>query len=96
MDCGERARAFGKENVYGEQVPKEKIEAVMEGTIRDEFIKNRIVFLLNSRPLPAKEISDALNLKLKETLSYLVSLVGEGRIGFDPSEEGKVPKYTRV
>jgi hypothetical protein len=35
-----------------------------------------------------------LNLKLKDALSYLVSLVGEGKIGFHPSEE-KVPKYIR-
>jgi hypothetical protein len=44
--------------------------------------------------LAAAEISQRLNLKLKDTLSYLVSLVGEGRIGFDPSEE-KIPRYTR-
>ncbi len=93
---GKGPELLEKENVYGEQVPKEKIEAVMEGTIRDEFIKNRIVFLLGSKPLPAREISDALKLKLKETLSYLVSLVGEGRIGFDPSEEGRVPRYVRA
>ncbi len=93
---GKGPELLEKENVYGEQVPKEKLEMVMEGTIRDEFIKNRIVFLLGSKPLPATEISDALKLRLKETLSYLVSLVGEGRIGFDPSDEGKVPKYIRA
>jgi hypothetical protein len=46
--------------------------------------------------LGATEISNTLNLKLKETLSYLVSLVGEGKIGFDPSVEGNVPKYLRI
>ena len=75
---------------------KGRIEGVIEGTIRDEFIKNRIMFLVESRPLPASEISDTLKVKMKETLSYLVSLIGEGRIGFDPSEEGKVPKYIKA
>jgi coenzyme F420-reducing hydrogenase delta subunit len=92
---GKGPELMEKENVYGERVPKEKIEGVLEGTIQDEFIKNRIVLLIGSKPLPATEISNTLNLKLKDTLSYLVSLVGEGRIGFDPSEEGKVPKYIR-
>ncbi len=83
------------ENVYHERLPKERIEAAIETTIRDELIKNRIIALVESKPLPASEISQTLNLKLSETLSYLVSLVGEGRIGFDPSEEGKVPRYIR-
>jgi len=92
---GKGPELLEKGNVYGEHLPQERIESVMEETIRDEFIKNRIIFLLESRSLAAKEISDRLDLKLKETLPYLVSLVGEGKIGFDPSEEGKVPKYIR-
>jgi len=91
---GKGPELLEKENVYGEHLPQEKVEKAIEGTIRDEFIKNRIMFLVESKPLAAMEISQTLNLKLNETLSYLVSLVGEGRIGFDPSEEGKIPKYT--
>jgi DNA-binding IclR family transcriptional regulator len=68
---------------------------MIEETIRDELNKNRIIQLIETKPLPASEISQLLNLNLKETLSYLVSLVGEGKIGFDPSEEGKIPKYIR-
>ena len=92
---GKGPELIEKENVYGERLSPERIETVMDGTIRDEFVKNRIMLLVESKALAAREISDTLNLKLKETLSYLVSLVGEGRIGFDPSEEGKVPKYVR-
>ena len=92
---GKGPELLEKENVYGEHVSRERIEGAVEGTIRDEFIKNRIMSLVESKPLAATEISDTLKLKLGETLSYLVSLVGEGRVGFDPSEEGKVPRYTR-
>jgi coenzyme F420-reducing hydrogenase delta subunit len=90
---GKGPELLEKENVYGERLAKEKIEGVIEETIRDEFIKNRIMLLVESKPLPAIEISHTLDLKLRDTLSYLVSLVGEGRLGFDPSEEGRVPKY---
>jgi coenzyme F420-reducing hydrogenase delta subunit len=90
---GKGPELLEKENVYGERLSKEKVEGIIEETIRDEFIKNRIMLLVESKSLPATEISDTLNLKLKDTLSYLVSLVSEGRLGFDPSEEGKVPKY---
>lgn len=93
--AGKGPELLEKENVYGEHIPKEKIDGAIEGTIRDEFIKNRIILLVESKPLAATEIGHTLNLKLQETLSYLVSLVGEGKIGFDPSEEGKVPRYIR-
>jgi F420-non-reducing hydrogenase iron-sulfur subunit len=82
------------ENVYKERVPKERLEELIEATIQDELVKNRIVQLVEVKPVTATEISQTLNLKLKDTLSYLVSLVGEGKIGFHPSEE-KVPKYIR-
>jgi F420-non-reducing hydrogenase iron-sulfur subunit len=92
---GKGPELLEKENVYGERLPGEKIEAVVEGTIRDEFIKNRIILLVESKPLAATEISNRLNLRLKDTLSYLVSLVGDGKLGFDASEEGRVPRYIR-
>jgi hypothetical protein len=92
---GKGPELIEKENVYHDHLPQEKLEELIEETIRDELIKNRIIQLVESKPLAATEISQTLNLKLKETLSYLISLVGEGKIGFDPSEEGKIPKYTR-
>ena len=82
------------ENVYKERVPKERLEELIEATIRDELVKNQIVQLVEIKPITATEISQTLNLNLKDALSYLVSLVGEGKIGFHPSEE-KVPKYIR-
>ena len=84
-----------KENVYGERLSREKLDKLIEETVRNELIKNRIIGVVESQHLSAKEISQTLNLELKETLSYLSLLVGEGKIGFDPSEEGKVPRYIR-
>ncbi len=92
---GKGPELMEKENVYQERVPPERLEELIEGTIREELIKNRIIQLVESKPLAATEISQTLNLKLNDTLTYLVSLVGEGKVGFDPSEEGKIPKYTR-
>jgi F420-non-reducing hydrogenase iron-sulfur subunit len=92
---GKGPELMEKENVYHEHLSKEKLDATIEATVRDELIKNRIIALVESKPLAAVEISQTLSLRLNEILSYLVSLVGEGKIGFDPSEEGKIPKYTR-
>jgi len=92
--AGKGPELMEMENVYKERVPKERLEELIEATIRDELVKNRIVQLVEVKPVTATEISQTLNLKLKDTLSYLVSLVGEGKIGFHPSEE-KVPKYIR-
>ncbi len=92
---GKGPELLEKENVYQERVAPEKLEKMIEATIRDELTKNRIIQLVEAKPLAATEISQTLNLKLKEILDYLISLIGEGKIGFDPSEEGKIPKYTR-
>jgi len=92
---GKGPELMEKENVYHENVSPEKLEFAIENTIRDELIKNRIIALVETKPLAAAEIGQTLNLKLKEILDYLVSFVGEGKVGFDPSEEGKIPKYTR-
>lgn len=92
---GKGPELLEKENVYHEKLSQERLEEIIEGTIREELNKNRILALIESKSLPAKEISQRLNLNLNETLTYLISLVGEGKIGFDPSEEGKIPKYIR-
>lgn len=93
--AGKGPELLEKENVYGERVDPEKINAVMENTVREELAKNRILILLETTPLTAKEISAKIDIPLKQTLPYIVSLVGEGRIGFDPSEESHYPRYVR-
>lgn len=90
---GKGPELIEKENVYHEMLPREKLNTIIESIIRDEFIKNRIVILLESKSLSAIEINNTLGLKISDTLSYLVSLLNEGKVGFDPSEEGKVPRY---
>jgi F420-non-reducing hydrogenase iron-sulfur subunit len=93
--AGKAPELMEKENVYGEKTDPDKVLAVLESTVRDELRKNRILIFLETEPLTAEEISTRLNIPLKETLANLVSLVGEGRIGFDPSEEGRYPRYVR-
>lgn len=93
---GKGPELLEKENVYGERLERQRIETVVDDTIRSELMKNWIVSLLDSGPRSAQEISQALNTKIGETLSHLVSLVGEGRIAFDPSAEGRIPKYVRA
>ncbi|MEK6654851.1 MAG: hydrogenase iron-sulfur subunit [Thermodesulfobacteriota bacterium] len=92
---GKAPELMEKDNVYGERVDPEKIKAVLEDTVRDELTKSRILILLEAGPMAARDIGARLHLTLKETLAYIVSLVGEGKIGFDPSEETHYPRYLR-
>ena len=92
---GKAPELMEKENVYGERVDAERVGEVLETTVREELRKNRILIFLEAGTMTAKEISKKLNLSLKETLPLLVSLVGEGGIGFDPSEESHTPRYVR-
>jgi F420-non-reducing hydrogenase iron-sulfur subunit len=93
--AGKAAELTEKENAYGERSDPERIKAVLETTVRDELAKNRVLRFLEAGPLTAKGISGKLGIPLKEALSHLVALVGEGRIGFDPSEESREPRYVK-
>jgi len=92
---GKAPELMEKENVYGERTDPERVREVLETTLREELCKNRIMGFLEAATMTANEISDKLGLPLKETLPHLVSLVGEGRIGFDASEESHYPRYVR-
>jgi coenzyme F420-reducing hydrogenase delta subunit len=92
---GKAAELMEKENVYGERSEPDRIKEVLETTVREELRKNRIILFLEAGPLTAKEISGKLGIPLKETLPHLVALVGEGRIGFEPSEESHQPRYVK-
>jgi F420-non-reducing hydrogenase iron-sulfur subunit len=92
---GKGPELMEKENVYGERVEPSRIQEVLEATVREELMKNRILTVLEEAPLAAREISGELGLSVPETLPYLVALVGEGKIVFDPSEESHHPRYVR-
>jgi len=93
--AGKAPELLEKENVYGERTDPERVSEVLETTLRDELRRNRILGFLAAGSMTAKEISDKLGLSLKETLPHLVSLVGEGQIGFEPSEESHHPRYVK-
>ena len=93
--AGKAAELIEKENVYGERSDPERVKEVLETTLRDELRKNRILRFLEAGPMTAAEVSVKLAIPLRETLPHLVALVGEGRIGFDPSEESHHPRYVK-
>jgi len=93
--AGKAPELLEKENVYGERTDAGRVKEVLEKTVREELRKNRILVLLESGTMTAKEISEKLHLSLKETLYHLVSLVGERRIDFDPTEGNHYPRYVR-
>jgi F420-non-reducing hydrogenase iron-sulfur subunit len=93
--AGKAPELMEKENVYGERTDAGRVKEVLEKTVQEELRKNRILILLESGTMTAKEISEQLNLSLKETLYHLVSLVGERRIDFDPTEGNHYPRYVK-
>jgi F420-non-reducing hydrogenase iron-sulfur subunit len=82
------------ENVYGEMVRPDQLHRLMESTLRDEYMKNRILIHLEEKSLSAQEIRSTLGLALKEVLTYLVDLIGEGKVVLGEGE-GRVPLYAR-
>jgi len=82
------------ENVYGETVKPEELRRLMESTLRNEYIKNRIMLLVQGKSLSAGEIGSVLGFTVKEVLTFLVDLIGEGKVALEQGE-GRVPLYVR-
>ncbi len=91
---GKEEALLEEKNVYGETVKPEELRRLMESTVRDEYIKNRIILLVERESLSAGEIGSILSLPVKEALVYLVDLIGEGRVTLQ-EREGRVPTYVR-
>jgi len=86
-----RIRAFvGKEeklvtegNVYGESIPEEEFDSIMNEALDKEFTRNKIRLMLSEKPQSVKDISAKTNIDPKKILEHIVVLRQRGWIDLD-------------
>lgn len=78
------AEAF---NVYGEIVPKGKLDEVLEKVVEEEFIRHKIHILARKKPISVRELGIAMNLKTASVLNHIVEMRRKGMIALDHVEE---------
>lgn len=79
-------------NVYGEPVDSAQLEQVMEEDIWGEYVKNRILLLLQRGDRSVKEMAGELDLLPREVLRYVSTMENAGLLEMS-GVEGRSPKY---
>jgi len=82
-------------NVYGEKVSQEKFDETMDKAIADEYIRNKIYFLVRKEPLSVKELSKRLDLSPQMVLRHIVVMRRRGMVAVD-RVEGITPLYAAL
>ncbi len=101
--CSERLRwLVGKQysletdtNVFGEEYPKETFKELLETTVRDEYVKARIVNLTRKEPRSVREMAPELGLDPAEVLRMVTILRGRNIVDVKEVRDTS-PLYTAL
>jgi len=82
-------------NVYGEKIPGEEFDALLDEVVKAEFIRHKILLLTRKKPFSVKWLAEVLNIKPAVVLRHIVNMRRKGMIALD-SIEGTTPVYKAV
>ena len=82
-------------NAYGERIPPEEFNALLDEVVEAEFIRHKILLLAKKKPSSVKEIAKILNMKPAVVLRHILNMRRKGMIALD-SVEGTTPLYKDV
>ncbi len=74
-------------NVYGEKVPQEEFDALLQDVIEADFIRHKIHILAKEKPMSIKEIAATTNIKPTLVLRHIVNMCRKGMITLDHVEK---------
>ncbi len=89
---GREKELIEKGSVYGEKVPQEKFDELMNEAIGAEYIRNRIYTMLKKEPLSVRDLSKNLSLNPHIVLRHIVVMRQRGIVRVD-RVEGTSPLY---
>jgi F420-non-reducing hydrogenase iron-sulfur subunit len=79
-------------NVYGEKISQEEFDALMDEIVKEEFVRHKIYLLTKTKPLSAKALAEAVELKPAAVLRQIVDMRRRNMIALDHIE-GTTPFY---
>ncbi|MEM3730987.1 MAG: hydrogenase iron-sulfur subunit [Candidatus Bathyarchaeia archaeon] len=79
-------------NAYGEKIPEEEFEALLDDIVRAEFIRYKIHHLTRVKPRSVKELAQILGIKPSSVLRHITNMRRKGMIALD-HVEGYTPLY---
>jgi len=70
------------ENAYGEKIPEDEFEKILDEILDLELIKVKILEMIKEKGLSAEEISDALGIPTEEVMEHLIKLNDDHEVSF--------------
>lgn len=92
---GREKKLTEEENVYGEKVAQEEFDELMEGSVKEEYLRCRIYLLAKDKSISVDELSRQLGVDSQVVLRHVVVLRRKGLLAMDRIE-GDSPFYVAL
>ena len=79
-------------NVYGEKIPQNEFDALMDEIVKEEFIRHKFYLLTKTKPLSVKDLAETVEMKPADVLRQIVDMRRRNMIALD-HVEGTTPFY---
>jgi F420-non-reducing hydrogenase iron-sulfur subunit len=79
-------------NAYGEKIPEEEFDALLDDIVKAEFIRYKIHYLTRVKPRSVKELAEILGIKPSAVLRHITNMRRKGMIALE-RVEGYTPLY---
>jgi coenzyme F420-reducing hydrogenase delta subunit len=79
-------------NVYGEKIPVEEFDGLLDEVVEAEFVRHKIRLLTWIKPLPVKALAEEVKMKSSDVLKHIVNMRRRNMIALDHIE-GQTPFY---
>ena len=81
-----------KSNAYEEKISQEEFDSLLDGIIKEEFIRHKIYLLTKARQLSVKDLAEQVEMKPSDVLCHIVEMRRRNMIAVD-RVEGTTPIY---
>jgi F420-non-reducing hydrogenase iron-sulfur subunit len=92
---GRKNELLGKGDVYGRPISVETFDALLESSVADEYLRNRLLLLTTNHPLSVKELASEIGMAPKKVLPHVMALEQAGLMTM-AGIEGYSPRYQGV
>lgn len=89
---GRQKELIENKNTYGENISREEFSALVDETVKEEFIQHRILLLTKQKPLSVRELAGITQLEPALVLRHIVNMRRKRLIALDHVEE-RTPLY---
>ena len=79
-------------NVYGEKIPQDEFDALMDEIVKEEFIRHKFYLLTKTKPLSVKDLAKTVEMKPSDVLRQIVDMRRRNMLALD-HVEGTTPFY---